>query len=226
MKSTLAKVLAATYALALVGCQTTQSDKTTKTLQPTSPIVARISVSDQQMEVVREGVVVARYPVSTSRYGIGDQWNSYRTPLGTMVVDKKIGDGVPRGGKFYHRSFTGEVFDLAGYDPRVQREHDSILTRIIWLRGLEGRNSNAYGRGIYIHGTNQEHLVGQPVSYGCIRMRNDDVLRLYSIMPVGAQVVIQRASLETSPVDMRSNWSARRFARLPVQGQESSDVPN
>ncbi|WP_231363789.1 L,D-transpeptidase [Verrucomicrobium sp. 3C] len=156
----------------------------------------RVSVHDQALEVVRDGAPIHRFPVSTSRFGLGDQPNSFRTPLGRFVVQNKIGDGVPLGGKFFHRRYTGERVDL---EHGAAAAHDSLLTRILWLRGLEERNRNAYSRGIYIHGTNQEVLVGQPASYGCIRMRNRDVLAVYDIVPLGSLVVIQLDPLPPAP---------------------------
>jgi lipoprotein-anchoring transpeptidase ErfK/SrfK len=205
--------LAACLSLVLTACQTTGAAVSSTTSAPAAgssrPLV-RISVADQMMEVVQNGKAIARYPVSTSKYGLGDQWHSYRTPLGQFSVAQKIGDGVPKGGKFCQRRFTGEVFDLEHYDPILHpSEYDSILTRIIWLRGLEQQNSNAYARGIYIHGTNQEHLVGRPVSYGCIRMRNEDVLSLYKLLPEGANVSIQTRPLPSSSV---------ASSTLPVRG--------
>lgn len=176
---------------------TSSKEKKSKA-RPTT--VAYISVAQQMMEVVKDGVRIARYPISTSKYGLGDEYNSYKTPLGLFEVSKKIGHGVPRGGKFYKRKFTGIVFDLDNYDPILHpAEYDSILTRILWLNGLEWRNRRAYGRGIYIHGTNQEHLVGRPVSYGCIRMKNDDVLELFKLLDEGAFVVIRKAPLPQGP---------------------------
>ncbi len=205
------------------GCATTETAE--KAAAPRAP-VARISVRDQMMDLSVNGQSVARYPISTSKYGLGDQWNSYRTPLGRFVVEKKIGRGVPKGGKFYRREFTGVVFDLAHYDPvNHPAEYDSILTRILWLRGLDAQNRNAYERGIYIHGTNQEHLVGgAPSSYGCIRMKNDDVLQLFNTLPEGAQVVIQVACLPPlyppDEDDAPSYASRTGFGRLrsPVIG--------
>ena len=180
-----------------VSLSSPSSNKTPKS-RPTT--VAYISVAQQMMEVVRNGTRIARYPISTSKYGIGDNYNSYKTPIGLFEVAKKIGEGVPRGGKFYQRKFTGIVFDLRNYNPILHpAEYDSILTRIIWLNGLEDRNRRAYGRGIYIHGTNQEHLVGQPVSYGCIRMKNDDVLELFDLLDEGAYVVIRKTPFLRSP---------------------------
>src|SRR5207247_2499510 len=124
------------------------------------------------------------YDVSTSKYGCGDRSGSFCTPLGKLEVAKKIGDGAPIGMKFKNRRPTGEIVpvDAPGRDP--------IVTRILWLRGLEPQNSRAFGRAIYIHGTAAEHNVGRPVSYGCIRMRSRDVLQLFDTVGVGALVDI------------------------------------
>lgn len=205
----------------LVGCasipenDTSSSASSKKTPKSRPTTVAYISVSQQMMEVVRNGVSIARYPISTSKYGLGDESNSYKTPLGLFEVAQKIGEGVPRGGKFYQRKFTGVVFDLKNYDPILHpAEYDSILTRIIWLNGLEDRNRKAYARGIYIHGTNQEHLVGQPVSYGCIRMKNDDVLELFDLLDEGAYVVIRKPSFLRAP-------AYQNLGALPLRSNSS-----
>ncbi|MEQ1861492.1 MAG: L,D-transpeptidase [Chthoniobacteraceae bacterium] len=149
----------------------------------------RVSVADQRMVVLRQDRTVAAYDVSTSKFGLGDGRGSYRTPLGKMEIAKKIGGGAPVGMKFKSRRATGEVvkIDAPGRDP--------IVTRILWLRGLESRNSRAFGRGIYIHGTAEERNIGRPVSYGCIRMRSRDVISLYNIVGVGARVEVIPGSL-------------------------------
>lgn len=191
------KLCICALAILLSGCVTTTHYK------PTT--VVRVSVQDQALEVVKDGVPTHRFPVSTSRFGLGDQPNSFRTPLGRFVVQNKIGEGVPLGGKFYHRHYTGERVSLEqGSAPG----HDSLLTRILWLRGLEEQNHNAYSRGIYIHGTNQEALIGQPASYGCIRMRNHDVLTLYDVVPVGSLVLIQLDPLASSPRTLAATAAA------------------
>lgn len=151
--------------------------------------VMRISVPDQHMSVYRNGTLIASYPVSTSKFGVGDQRGSYRTPLGKMEVAKKIGDGAPLGMKFKSRRATGEIVpvDAPGRDP--------IVTRILWLRGLEGQNAKAFDRGIYIHGTAEERNVGRPASYGCIRMKSRDVISLFNTVGVGARVEVTMNSL-------------------------------
>jgi lipoprotein-anchoring transpeptidase ErfK/SrfK len=151
-----------------------------------------VSVPDQRMLVLTDGKPVALYKVSTSKFGTGDREGSYATPLGHLCVRQKIGDGLPLGEVFKSRKPTGEVLqpDAPGRDP--------IVTRILWLDGLEAHNSNAFSRCIYIHGTPQESLLGTPVSYGCIRMRSADVLKLYDLVGKGAQVEVTNGTLKVT----------------------------
>src|SRR5215216_2903087 len=143
-----------------------------------------ISTRDQELAVLDRGTLMATYPVSTSKFGLGDYLRSSRTPLGQMAVAKKIGDNAALGAVFKDRIRTGEIVvpNSPGRDP--------IVTRILWLRGREAQNANAFGRYIYIHGTPEERLIGTPASYGCIRMRSTDVVQLYNIVGVGAGVTI------------------------------------
>lgn len=143
-----------------------------------------ISATDQRMAVLRDGTLIAFYPVSTSKFGLGDIPGSNATPTGEMRIKKKIGQDARTGAVFKSRKLTGEVLavDAPGRDP--------IVTRILWLDGVESRNRNAYGRFIYIHGTPEERNIGLPVSYGCIRMRSRDVIRLYETVGTGARVSI------------------------------------
>ena len=131
-----------------------------------------------------QGNLMAIYPVSTSKFGLGDFRGSNRTPLGELQVADKIGDGAAPGTVFKDRRRTGEIIavDAPGRDP--------IVTRILWLRGREPQNANAYARTIYIHGTPEERNIGRPASYGCIRMRSSDIISLYGIVGRGAQVTI------------------------------------
>ena len=105
--------------------------------------------------------------------GVGDRPGSFETPLGELEVKDKFGAGQPSGMKFKSRRPTGEIVqpNAPGRDP--------IVSRILWLRGLEAQNRLAYGRGIYIHGTAEEWSIGTPASYGCIRMRSRDVIQLF-----------------------------------------------
>jgi L,D-transpeptidase catalytic domain len=151
-------------------------------LDPSHQLI--ISVRDQKLMLVQNGGKVATYPVSTSMFGVGDSWGRMTTPIGYLAVEKKIGDNVPSGAVFHNRRLTGEILqpNAPGRDP--------VITRIIWLRGLEAQNAHAFQRGIYIHGTPQEKTIGRPASYGCIRMKSSDVAELYNRVPVGAVVQI------------------------------------
>jgi len=143
-----------------------------------------VSVRDQKLMIVANGGRAATYPVSTSKFGLGDNWGSMATPIGLLQVAQKIGDHAPTGAVFHNRRFTGEILqpNAPGRDP--------VITRIIWLRGLQAENSHAFNRCIYIHGTPEEKLIGKPASYGCIRMKSSDVASLYAQLPLGAIVQI------------------------------------
>src|SRR5438045_6334884 len=148
-----------------------------------------VSVPDQTLALVDDGVVVARYPVSTSKFGLGDRPGTYATPLGIMSIASKIGGNAPLGAVFKNRRPTGEVLqpNAPGRDP--------IVSRILWLRGLEKQNARAYSRNIYIHGTPEERLIGRPASYGCIRMRSSDVARLFNAVSVGTKIEVANSRL-------------------------------
>ena len=143
-----------------------------------------ISVPDQRLVVMENGVLVGHYPVSTSKFGLGDTPSSYATPLGMLEVAAKIGDGAPLGAVFKGQHFTGEIL------PPNAPGRDPIVTRILHLRGLEAGNARAFDRGIYIHGTPEEFNIGRPASYGCIRMRSRDVVQVFDEAPVGTKIEI------------------------------------
>ena len=149
-----------------------------------------ISVKDQKLALLDREKLVAIYPVSTSKYGLGDWRGSFRTPLGELEIAQKVGDGMPPGTVFKDRRRTGEIVlpNAAGRDP--------IVSRILWLRGLEAQNANAFGRDIYIHGTPEERNLGLPVSYGCVRMSSNDVIKLYEMVGLGAEVTIVDVPLD------------------------------
>lgn len=152
-----------------------------------------VSVRDQSMLLVQKGRPVKMYRISTSKFGLGSEAGSSRTPLGKMEVARKIGGNARLGTVFKGRRPTGEVLkpNTPGRDP--------IVTRIMWLRGLERHNSNTYRRLIYIHGTPEEKTIGRPASYGCIRMKSRDIIDLYKRVGVGADVKVIRSSLDRTP---------------------------
>jgi hypothetical protein len=143
-----------------------------------------VSVRDQQLAILENGRATGKFTISTSRFGVGDELNSYKTPLGLLWVYDKIGDNLPLGAVIKNRSATGEVI------PANARGRDPIVTRIIWLKGLFGGTGRAFERCIYIHGTPVESELGRPSSYGCIRMRSGDVLRVYDKVQIGTHVLI------------------------------------
>jgi len=160
-----------------------------------------ISARDQKLALLDRGNVMAIYPVSTSKYGLGDWRGSRFTPLGKLQIAEKIGDNAPPGTVFKSRRRTGEIV-LANSPGR-----DPIVTRIIWLRGLEPQNANAFGRDIYIHGTPEEWKIGSPASYGCVRMRSSDIIQLYSIVGIGAAVTIVNDPLVSAVPGLASGHS-------------------
>jgi lipoprotein-anchoring transpeptidase ErfK/SrfK len=150
-----------------------------------------VSAREQKLVLLEKGKLIATYPVSTSKYGLGDARGSYCTPLGKLEIADKIGDGAAPGVVFKDRRRTGEIVGVnaPGRDP--------IITRIIWLRGREAQNANAFARDIYIHGTPEERTIGLPASYGCIRMRSTDIINLYNVVGPGAEVTIVDVPLAT-----------------------------
>ncbi len=161
--------------------------------------VARIEIDlgAQRLALHRPGLPPRHWPVSTARNGAGELRDSERTPRGRHVVRARIGAGLPMGTVFVGRRPTGEIWspELA----RNQPGRDWILTRILWLSGLEpGRNRlgavDTMRRYIYIHGTPDDQPVGVPASHGCIRMRNDDVVELFELAPVGTEVLIREGA--------------------------------
>ena len=143
-----------------------------------------ISTREQKLALLDRGNLMGVYPVSTSKFGLGDWPGSSFTPLGELEIAEKIGDDAPPGAVFKDQHRTGEIVtpDSPGRDP--------IVTRILWLRGRDPQNAHAYTRMIYIHGTPEERNIGFPASYGCIRMRSSDIINLYEIVGRGAQVTI------------------------------------
>jgi lipoprotein-anchoring transpeptidase ErfK/SrfK len=143
-----------------------------------------IHVPSQTLDLQAEdGSVQRRYAVSTSRFGLGTEPGSFRTPTGNFRIGEKIGDGAPPGEIFVSRVPTGEFGKPDDPEDRVQ-------TRILWLEGLDPENANTRERYIYIHGTNAEGELGVPASHGCIRMSNLDVIDLYDLVELGMPVRI------------------------------------
>ncbi|MDG4548943.1 MAG: L,D-transpeptidase [Candidatus Contendobacter sp.] len=153
----------------------------------------RIHVSDQRLELLEDGAVVASYSVSTARNGLGERRGSGCTPRGWHRIRIKIGAGLPLNTVFVGRRPTGEIYSselAAGYP-----ERDWILTRILWLTGLEtgfnrGGDRDTLRRFIYLHGCPDAAPMGIPLSHGCIRLRNPDLLELFDRVEAGDPVFI------------------------------------
>jgi lipoprotein-anchoring transpeptidase ErfK/SrfK len=154
----------------------------------------RISLADQTLELLNDaGEIVRRYPVSTAANGPGEEAGSYRTPRGQHIVRARIGADQPLNTVFSGRRPTGEVYSPALNE--TQPERDWILTRILWLSGIQpGFNRlgdrDTMRRYIYIHGTPDESFEQAPRSHGCIRMRNEDLVELFDAVPAYTPVEI------------------------------------
>ena len=152
-----------------------------------------VHLAAQRLELWEGDALQATYAVSTSAKGAGEAQDSEQTPRGLHEVCEKIGADRPPRAVFVGREPTGEICtpDLAAAEP----ERDWILTRILWLQGLEeGRNRgpgvDSKERFIYIHGTPEEHRLGEAASHGCIRMGNAEVAELFDRVEVGTRVEI------------------------------------
>ncbi|MBS0346222.1 MAG: L,D-transpeptidase [Proteobacteria bacterium] len=154
----------------------------------------RVDVASQTLSLFGDdGACVRRYSVSTAKNGVGEEKGSHRTPRGRHVIRARIGAGAPLGAAFRGRRPTGEVWSAELDEASPGR--DWILTRILWLSGLEpGRNRlgqvDSMQRYIYIHGTPDSEPMGVPLSIGCVRMRNRDVAELFDLVTAGTPVEI------------------------------------
>ena len=153
-----------------------------------------ISIPQQLLTVLDDdGELLAQYPVSTALKGAGEVKGSYQTPRGQHIVRAKIGADMPINSVFVGRRPTGEIWTPALGEQHPDR--DWILTRILWLSGCEvGTNRlgnvDSMQRYIYIHGTPDDQPMGAPHSHGCVRMRNEDVVALFDMVPVGTNILI------------------------------------
>lgn len=142
-----------------------------------------VSIGEQKLRLHQGDELIAEYVISSAANGVGFQEGSYCTPTGRFEISEKIGDGEEMGTIFKSRKPVG-VWDGSPC------EDDLVLTRVLRLHGLDVENANSMDRYIYIHGTNQEQLLGEPASWGCIRMSNQDVVDLFDQVEVGAPLVI------------------------------------
>lgn len=146
-----------------------------------------ISIDDQRLDLVRDGATVRSYTVSTAAKGAGTKEGSLRTPTGRFQIAEKIGDGAAPG-----TIFRGRI-DCGMWDG-CDHGHDLVLTRILWLDGLDDDNRNTHDRYIYIHGTNHEPKLGTPASCGCVRMAAADIIELFNLIETGTPVTIHPPS--------------------------------
>jgi L,D-transpeptidase YbiS len=142
-----------------------------------------ISVKRQRLTLKSGRKTLAAYPVSTSRFGLGTEEGSMKTPTGRFRISEKIGDGMPPGTVFKSRRPVKMT-------KKLLRDDDLVMTRILWLDGLDPGNANTHERFIYIHGTNHEESLGEPASHGCIRMKKSDLLELFERVEVDTPVAI------------------------------------
>jgi L,D-transpeptidase YbiS len=148
-----------------------------------------ISVGEQRLRLRENETVVMTCVISTSKWGLGSKPGSNQTPVGRLRVFEKHGAGSPLGTIFRSRQPVGR------WNPHGRVLPDDLITsRILWLEGREKHNRNTRSRFIYLHGTNQEHLLGTPHSHGCIRLANRDIIELFDRVPVGTEVVIDPRS--------------------------------
>jgi len=152
-----------------------------------------VSIDAQKLYLIKKNIIIKSYSISSSEYGIGNKNGSNKTPLGLHTIARKIGEKTPINGRMIARVFTGETSII--YLDGSRSKTDDITSRILWLQGEEdeinkGENIDSFKRYIYIHGTSEEGLIGQPASHGCIRLKNKDVIDLYKDVAIGTLVLI------------------------------------
>ncbi len=143
-----------------------------------------VSIGTQRVRLWDGTRLMHEWPCSTSKFGLGTQPGSNKTPLGSFIVQEKHGDAAPTGTFFKSRQPVGQCL------PGMETQSDLVLTRILWLAGTQPHNANTFNRYIYIHGTNDEARIGRPMSHGCIRLKNAAVIQLFDLTPIGTSVWI------------------------------------
>ena len=152
-----------------------------------------VDSSTQRLYLINRQSQAQRFPVSTSKYGLGCQQDSMMTPIGAHQIAQKIGGKGDLNEIYVGRVATGDKAEILS--EKKTSNLDLILTRILWLQGLEnnkncGEGVDSFQRYIYIHGTQEEGLLGSPASHGCVRMSNTDIVDLYQQVSVGTFVYI------------------------------------
>lgn len=136
-----------------------------------------VSISSQQLALWDGHRQVKSWPTSSSKFGIGFEEGSLKTPIGGFLISEKIGEEAELGTIFKARTPVGH------WEPGTPTDEDLVLTRILRLDGIESRNANTQERYVYIHGTNGEDRIGRRASHGCIRLKNRDMVELYDLVP-------------------------------------------
>ncbi len=147
-----------------------------------------INISTQTLDYYQDNVLQKSYSISSSINGVGEVEGSFCTPTGRFKISEKIGDNAELGTIFITRIPTGDIYSKQLFNQQTDR--DWILTRILWLDGVEEHNKNTHKRYIYIHGSPDEFMMGTPKSKGCIRMRNQDIVELFEKIHIGEDVAI------------------------------------
>lgn len=191
IKNITAVVSLAWLVLGLVSCGHATRQASAGVPQTADPVPQRlvVSVAEQMMVTLEDGKPRRLFRVSTSKFGTGDKVGTYLTPLGRMEVVDIVGQELPTGARLKARLHTGEIV------PVNAPGRDSIVTRVLRLRGLERRNSHTLERTIYIHGTPEESKLKTPASYGCIRMGSADIIALCRWVKAGARVDVLAGKL-------------------------------
>lgn len=150
----------------------------------------KVSIAEQKLWIFEDQKEIFSAIVSTAKNGAGEIKNSYCTPRGWLEIKEKFGEHCPEDAIFVERKWTGEI-----YHDNLSKK-DWILTRVLWLSGLEeGKNCggkvDTFERFIYIHGTPSCNPMGVPLSKGCIRMRNPDLLKLFDLADIGTKIYIE-----------------------------------
>lgn len=164
-------------------------------VQLISSMEIEISITDQELRLKDDNIIVKTYKISSSKFGEGSEEGSYKTPLGKHEIREKIGQNAAIGARFIGREHFGEIYPIYSTE-KILVEEDVVQSRILWLSGLEenvnkGEGIDSFSRYIYIHGTPEEWLLGSKASKGCIRMSNKDVIDLFDRVQVGMIVYIK-----------------------------------
>ena len=187
-------VVAFPHALLILRCSAVK-----KSVEPS----IYISVARQRLALKRGRKTERAFPISTSKFGLGSEEGSMKTPVGRFRIAEKIGAGEPIDTAYNARMPVRVSADALKSD-------DLIMSRILWLDGLDGANANTHARYIYIHGTNHDEEIGTAASHGCIRMKNVDVAQLFDLVEVGTPVVIAAPRVVSRAGKKRQKSVARR----------------